>query len=189
MRSRTRGLAAVLATAAAISMSGVASAAPPEHGDFHDEFSDLVSDFCDSPGLEVQIDGVVDGTFLVNQHGSGGLVYFLDHVHVSVVLTNVATGNVVTTEERTVSKDLHVVDNGDGTLTITDLATGNFVIYGEDGKAIARNPGQVRFQFIVDHGGTPTDPNDDVLVEDFGLVKGSTGRNDDFCTAVVAALT
>jgi hypothetical protein len=88
-----------------------------------------------------------------------------------------------------VSKDLKVVDNGDRTLTITVLATGNFTVYGEDGKAIARNPGQTRFQFIVDHAGTPTDPSDDVLLEDLGTIKGSTGRSDDFCTAVVAALT
>ena len=95
----------------------------------------------------------------------------------------------VSTEERSVSKDLKVVDNGDRTLTITVLATGNFTVYGEDGKAIARNPGQTRFQFIVDHAGTPTDPSDDVLLEDLGTIKGSTGRSDDFCTAVVAALT
>ena len=72
------------------------------------------------------------------------------------------------------SKDLKVIDNGDGTLTITVLATGNFAVYGADGKAIARNPGQVRFQFIVDHGGTPADPSDDVELEDLGVIKGST---------------
>jgi hypothetical protein len=63
------------------------------------------------------------------------------------------------------------------------------VVYGEDGKAIARNPGQVRFQFLVDHAGTPADPSDDVFLADLGLVKGSTGRSDDFCAAAVPALT
>ena len=58
-------------------------------------------------------------------------------------------------------KDQRVTDNGDGTLTILVLATGNSTLYGPDGKAIARNPGQIRFEFLVDHGGTPTDPSDD----------------------------
>jgi len=37
-----------------------------------------------------------------------------------------------------------VTDNGDGTLTLLILNTGNSVLGGEDGKVIARNPGQVR---------------------------------------------
>jgi hypothetical protein len=113
----------------------------------------------------------------------------MDHLHVSRVLTNVGTGHSISDDERTVVKDLQVVDNGDGTLTITVLATGNFVAYDADGTAIARNPGQSRFQFIVDHSGTPADPSDDVELEDLGLIKGSTGRSDDFCAAAVAALT
>ena len=68
------------------------------------------------------------------------------------------------------------------------LATGNAVLYGENHKAIARNPGQTRFEILVDHGGTPTDPADDEFLADLGEVKGSTGRSDDFCDAAVPAL-
>ena len=113
----------------------------------------------------------------------------MEHVHVSTVRTNVDNNVSISDEERTVSKDFKVVDNGDGTLTITVLATGNFTVYDGDGKAIARNPGQVRFQFIVDHGGTPADPSDDVELENLGIIKGSTGRSDDFCGPAVAAST
>ena len=69
------------------------------------------------------------------------------------------------------------------------LATGNAVLYGEDGKAIARNPGQIRFELLFGDNGTPDDPFDDVLLADLGLVKGSTGRSDDFCAAAVPALS
>ena len=75
---------------------------------------------------------------------------------------------------RVINHDLRVTDNGDGTLTILFQATGNDVIYGADGKAIGRNPGQIRLEFLVDHGGTPTDPSDDVFLAE-GIVKGSTG--------------
>ena len=67
------------------------------------------------------------------------------------------------------------------------LATGNFTVFGENGKAIARNPGQVRFQVVIDHNGTADDPDDDVELG-FEQIKESTGRSDDFCTAVVAAI-
>ena len=87
------------------------------------------------------------------------------------------------------TKDLSVVDNGDGTLTIEVLATGAFTLYGPNGKAIARDPGQVRFAFLVDHGGTPTDPSDDTEVAFLGVTKESTGRSDDVCAAAVATLT
>jgi hypothetical protein len=56
------------------------------------------------------------------------------------------------------------------------------------GKAIARNPGQERFEIRVDHGGTPTDPSDDAFLEFLGVVKESTGRTDDFCEAAVPLL-
>jgi hypothetical protein len=41
---------------------------------------------------------------------------------------------------------------------------------------------------LLDHGGTPNDPNDDVLLSE-EVVKGSTGRSDDFCETVVPALS
>ena len=45
--------------------------------------------------------------------------------------------------------------------------------------------GQSRVEILVDHGGTPTDPDDDVLLDE-RLVRPFTGRNDtegrDFCT-------
>jgi hypothetical protein len=108
---------------------------------------------------------------------------------VTVVYTNRANGKTVTLTVVRVTKDLRVTDNGDGTLTILVLATGNDVYYGPDGKAIGRNPGQIRFEILIDHAGTPTDPSDDEFLADLGLVKGSTGRNDDFCEAAVPALS
>ena len=100
-----------------------------------------------------------------------------------------ARSKSVTVITNAIEKDKRVTDNGDGTLTILVLGTGNAVIYGEDGKAIARNPGQIRYEILIDDGGTPTDPSDDEFLADLGLVKDSTGGNDDFCEAVVPALS
>ena len=117
-----------------------------------------------------------------------GLIYFLEHVHTSRALTNLANRKTISDDTRGISKDVDVTDNGDGTLTVTVLATGNFTVYGADGNAIARDPGQVRFELLIDHSGTPTDPSDDVEIVG-GLANGSTGRSDDFCEAAVEALS
>ena len=186
-RSIAIGLVAVF-TGAAISMTSPAAAAPFEQGAFHDEYTFVDPNFCGA-GMAVQFDGVVDGRFRGVRQGRDGLVHFMDNVRSSNVLTNLANGKTLSDSSNTMSRDLKVVDNADGSLTITVLATGNFTLFGTDGKAIARDPGQIRFRFRVDHAGTPGDPSDDIELEDLGVIKGSTGRSDDVCAAAVAALS
>ena len=92
--------------------------------------------------------------YSLNPHGPDGLGYGHANVRFTNVLTNVANDNTATSVGKVVDKDLRVTDNGDGTLTILVLTTGPAAAYGPDGKAIARNPGQARFELLVDHGGT-----------------------------------
>ena len=139
------------------------------------------------PGFQLQSEFVVDGTFAVRSHGPNGLLFYTEHASSSQTFTNPANGLSVVDKTHVVDKDLHVTDNGDGTLTIVILITGPSSLYGPDGKAIARNPGQVRFELVVDHGGTPTDPSDDVELS-FTQIKGSTGRSDDYCTAIINSI-
>jgi hypothetical protein len=143
----------------------------------------VVEDFCGD--LTVRIDEVVDETLLVNPHGPDGLVYFDAKIHATISFTNVDNDKSFTTVFNTLDKELKVTDNGDGTLTILVMATGGERWYGPDGKLLFRNPGQIRFELLVDHGGTPTDPGDDEVIAESDLIKGSTGRNDtegrDFC--------
>ena len=187
--ARTLGLAAGLAMSVSMTLAGGVSAKPLEHMTFHNEGTFIEEDFCDVPGLTVQQDNVADIRALLNSHGPDGLVYFHANIHVTTVYTNLANGNTVTEVGQAVDKDLRVTDNGDGTLTILVLSTGNIAVFGPDGKALARNPGQVRFAFDVDHAGTPTDPFDDVEIDgSFQVVKESTGRTDDFCAAVLPVL-
>jgi len=191
--ARTFALAAGLAAAVSMTLVGGATAQPIEHTEIHDEFTEIDKDFCES-GLKVRVDVVADGQFLFNPHGPDGLAYASSTFSVTNVYTNLANGNTVTEVGNVADKDLRVTDNGDGTLTILVLSTGNVAVYGPDGKApdskaLARNPGQIRFEFDVDHAGTPTDPFDDVEIDSsFQVVKESTGRTDDFCAAVLPVL-
>ena len=187
--SRKLRLSALLAlgvTAAAMLAAG-AAAQPPFKERFHDEGTFVDEDFCGA-GLTVDGTFVVDGSFLVVVHGPDGLAYFLEHISQTTTFTNRANGKTVTIEGSAINKDLRVTDNGDDTLTILNLRTGNDVYYGPDGTVIGRNPGQIRVEILVDHTGTPTDPSDDVFLAE-ELVKGSTGRSDDFCEAAVPALS
>jgi hypothetical protein len=112
--------------------------------------------------------------------GPDGLEYF--NVHVEDRGTHTANGVTTTYVVRTVEKDLKLsFDEETGLLDIVALATGNATLYGPDGKAIARNPGQVRFHIVYDV------VNDEELL--FEIVKGSTGRSDDFCAAEMPLFT
>jgi hypothetical protein len=168
-------------------LTAAAGAGPPFRETIHDEFEFVDDDFCGA-GLTVEVSVVLDIRVQAIAHGRDGLVYFLQHGTETDVLTNLANGKSPRSFALVIDKDLRVTDNGDGTLTVLVLATGNAMLYGENGKATARNPGQIRVELLIDHGGTPNDPSDDqVLSEE--LVKGSTGRSDDLCEAAVPALT
>ncbi|GAA1751098.1 hypothetical protein [Agromyces humatus] len=191
---RHSGVRRLLATGIAVGLAlsvlaiaPAASAKPLDRGSFTEEFSFTAEDFCDVEGLDILIEASVEIRFLVNARKPGTPPYFVANERVEQSYTNDA-GVTVTETITTLNKDQKITDNGDGTLTILVLATGGATVYGPDGKAIARNPGQVRFEFLVDHNGTPADPDDDVFLEDLGVVKGSTGRTDDFCAAVLPVL-
>ena len=180
------GVTLVLVTAAATAFAAVASARQIDSGPIDELVTEELDNFCDVEGLTVQAVTHVTGRFHVVTHGPDQLVYFGANLNVTQVLTN--GDNTVTSRSNFIDKDLRVTDNGDGTLTILILSTGNAVLYGPDGKAIARNPGQTRVELVVDHGGTPTDPEDDEVIS-FEIVKESTGRTDDFCAAAAPVLT
>ena len=187
-RARVLILAVLLGFAVPTLVSvGSASARPVERGEFHEVINEVFDDFCDVPGFTVESEIVFDGTFAVKSRGRDGLLFYAEHTSSSQTFTNPANGLSAVDRTHVVDKDLHVTDNGDGTLTIVILITGPSSLYGPDGKAIARNPGQVRFELVVDHGGTPTDPSDDVELS-FTQIKGSTGRSDDYCPAIVDAI-
>ena len=183
------GVILALGATAAVTLGAAASAGQVFRGTVHDEGTFVLEDFCDQPGMTVDVAFALDLRVHVVPHRRDRLDYFLQHGIRTEVLTNPANGKSLTSVAKVIEKDMRVTDNGDGTLTILILATGTAVLYGENGKAIARDPGQIRFKILVDHGGTPTDPDDDEFLADLGQVKGSTGRSDDFCEAALPALS
>ena len=161
---------------------GHASARVIEQEHFHDEGTFAIEDFCGVAGLTVSDEFVFEGMFRTVQHGPDGFEYFAERLKETEVLTNLANDKTVTlVNVLGAGKDLKLTDNGDGTLTAITFGTGNTVLYGADGKALARNPGQSRFELLID-----LSDGEEISIE---LILGSTGRNDDICAAAVAALS
>lgn len=175
----------VLTAAALVSSIAPASAEKIEGGAFHDEGSFTDEAFCGVDGLVVDGQFTADGRFLARRQGQSPFPYFMDNTRLVVESTNRATGQHATAvQPRTTTKDLKITDNGDGTITIILLSTGGAQLYGDDGRLIAKNDGQVRFEIVIDYNGTPSDPSDDIELSS-ELIFGSTGTNDDFCAAIL----
>ncbi|WP_400994390.1 hypothetical protein [Agromyces sp. GXQ0307] len=184
-----RGLIAATAAAAfaaSLLAAPPATARPLENVRFVEEDSFTDENFCDA-GITVEIEFLNEVHVLFNSRKPGSAPYWMANVEFHGTYSG--PGGTVTETGKTVDKDLAITDNGDGTMTILVLATGSANAYDESGKAIARNPGQVRYEVLIDYGDDISDPSDDEFVEFLGEVKGSTGRSDDFCEAVLPAVS
>ncbi|MFC9919879.1 hypothetical protein [Agromyces binzhouensis] len=178
--------AAAAALAASVLAAPSAMARPLENIRVVEEDSFTDDDFCGA-GITVEVEFVNELHILFNSRKPGTAPYFLANSELTGTYTG--PGGTVTELSKTVDKDLAITDNGDGTMTILVLATGSANVFDESGKAIARNPGQVRYELLIDYGDDIADPSDDEFLAFLGVVKGSTGRTDDFCEAVLPAVS
>jgi hypothetical protein len=180
MRGRSALLTIGLAVAGLVAGTP-ASAAPLDKGHFHDVFTESFD--CD--GTAVDHVSEVDVNFLFNQRGSSAFPYYRESVRGTDTFTNLDTGGTYTNNFTANSKDQTIVDNGDGTITITVFAAGGSRWLDQYGKLVLKDPGEFRFAFDVDYNGTPGNPDDDQEVADsFRVVRDSTGVNivdRDFC--------
>jgi len=185
-----RSVIAFLITGLAVASlvaSTPANAQPIDKGHFHDVST---SDPYDCDGTLAQDSVDVSGNFVFNQRGSSPFPYYRESVHGTVVTTNLDTGGTYTNVFTANTRDHTIVDNGDGTITITSFASGSSRFYDTDGNFVLKDPGQVRFAVDIDYNGTPGDPRDDVFVDgSFRIVRASTGNSDlsgrDFCADLV----
>jgi hypothetical protein len=146
------------------------------------------TNFCDVEGLTVRGTGALQIRWRAVPHGPDGNVYYVANGTRTLRYTNVATGAYVDEVTRTTERDQSIVVEEE-TLLIEVLATGMAKVRDESGELLGMDPGQIRFLLRVPHGGTPTDPSDDGEAKFVGVTRESTGRSDDFCEAVVPALT
>ena len=125
-----------------------------------------------------------------------GFPLFKDTGQGTVTWTNPANGKSVSQFFAGVSdKDLTVVDNGDGTITLRTAVTGvPEKLTLSNGRAVTMDVGRVVFVSVINYNGTPTDISDDVTLST--SIESISGPHPDlqsdgalFCQVVVAALT
>ena len=80
--------------------------------------------------------------------------------------TNLATGVSLTAVSHFRDMDQHVVDNGDGTLTVRFRSAVNEAYPSPAGALVAKVVRNQTIEIVLDHGGTPEDPSDDVVVSE-----------------------
>jgi len=148
----------------------------------HEVGSEVLENFCGDLTLRRDID--LRATLLWNAHGPDGLTYTMDNLHGTIKVTNLDNGKTITEVFNRPAKDLEVLDNGDGTLTLRGFLTGVWQTYGPDGELLFVDAGRSMAEMVFDNGGTPTDPSDDQFLS-WRVLSGRTGRNDsvgtDYC--------
>ena len=128
------------------------------------------------------IHGETDGYFSIQTLGDSDFPHFADRFRSHFVYTNPETGGTFTVDTIGSFRDLHLVDNGDGTLTITNQFAGHQNVYDSDGNLVLTDRGLVREVVLIAHKGT-IDPDDDDFIEQLSIEffgpHGTEGR--DFC--------
>jgi hypothetical protein len=147
--------------------------------DVHDAY--VVDDYCGD--LEVGIEVYDRGHYSVRSTGPDGLPRFSSNHHGSATHTNVATGKAFTITFDYSDSDVRVTNNDDGTFTILFQVPGHERFYGPDGQHLFMTAGTIRIEAIVDHGGTPSDPSDDLVISEELVADhlGQQGSGSDWC--------
>lgn len=193
---RSRRLLAALAIALVSMLAMPAADAKlvfKEHFSFtdsHIEQEEHGDDFCPNVEFLTLYEIEARGMDVVKLKGQSPFPYFASNFKFHEVYTNLENGKTFTLLTVGRDADQQIVDNGDGTITITFQGVGRTHVIGPDGDRLFSDTGQFRFVAVVDYNGTPGDPEDDVELS-FEVVKevghaGTEGR--DFCEDLVTFL-
>ena len=136
--------------------------------------------------------------FIVNEQqrlAKSGFPLFKTTGPGTITWTNPETSKSVTFFFAGASKDLTVVDNGDGTITLRTAVTGlPEKIRLSDGTVANMDVGRIVFVSVLDYNDTPTNVEDDVFVS--GFIESISGPHPNlesdfelFCEVVVPGLT
>ena len=188
--TRLGTLSVLLACGLLLAMVQPAAAKLIERSHEHivETFDDVV---CDIP-VTVTVD-IIDNIKV--RLAKNGFPLFKSTGRGRVTITNPATGKSVVQTFSGATKDLSVVDNGDGTITVRTAVTGvPEEVTLSDGTVAIKDVGRIVFATVIDYNGTPTDVEDDVFLSQ--TIESISGPHPDaesgftlFCEVVVPALT
>ncbi len=173
-----------------VSTSASAESLEQDHYSFTESFvlpAEACGDVVDFPILDTT---TYTGFFHTVRRGDG-LVYEADHVRLFSTDTNLLNGKTLTFRQVNRGATQSIVDNGDGTSTLTFKNVGVLHVYGPDGSLLFKRAGQNRGEVLLDNGGTPGDQGDDQFLEFLGFTKTphlDEWGQQDFCAVVAEYL-
>jgi hypothetical protein len=196
LRTRARStrlgtLSVLLACGLLLAIVHPAAAAKPlerSHEHIVDTFDDVV---CDIP-VTITVDIINN---IQVRLAESGFPLFKSSGRGTVTITNPATGQSITNRFAGASRDLSVVDNGDGTITVRTAVTGvPEEVTLADGTVAIKDVGRIVLATVLDYNGTPTDTEDDVFISQ--TIESVSGPHPEaesgftlFCEVAVPALT
>jgi hypothetical protein len=189
--ARVGTLSVLLACGLLLAMVQPAASAKPierSHEHIVETFDDVV---CDIP-VTITVDIIEN---IQVRLGENGFPLFKSTGRGTLTITNPATGKSITQRHAGAVKDLTVVDNGDGTITVRTAVTGvPSEVRLSDGTVAFKDVGRIVFATVIDYNGTPTDVEDDVFISQ--TIESISGPHPEaesgftlFCEVVVPALT
>ena len=177
-----------LAAAGAVGVLALTSAVPAtaavlEKDHAVDAGSEVLVDFC---GSTIDFNHVFHyrTSSLVKTRGPDTPLYFADRFSGSDTYTNLETNKSFSVANHGSFRDQTITVNADGTLTIVQQFSGNQIVRDDANKILFKDTGVIRFEVVVDYNGTLDNADDDIFVEDRGVIF-QHGNNDtagrDFC--------
>jgi hypothetical protein len=182
-----RALCCIAASLAAVPLVGVApaSAKPAEHYTDHYDVEFFDDDFCGS-GLPVDGHAYGSVTGSMTPTPSGAPLFFDNYVGTTDLSAN---GRSVSLSYAGPIRDQSLVDNGDGTITLTSMANGKITtIRDEAGNLLWQQRGRYVYRIVIDLNGTPDDVEDDEFLSEELLAASGLMSDGDFCDAVLGYL-
>ena len=195
MKTLRYSFAVVAALALSLTAVSPASGRVIEHQHFtftdsHIEQEEHGDEFCPNVEFLVLYEIEARGMALVKTKGSSPFPYFAEVIKTDETYTNLENGKTLRFLSVARNGDQSIVDNGDGTITLTFKRVARVQVFGPDGTKLFVDSGQFRAELVIDYNGTPANPDDDEEVS-FEVTKdvGHRGTADrDFCEDLVTFL-
>jgi hypothetical protein len=188
-RARRRWRAPAAAVACAVGLTCGSTSVSAEPAVEHDRFEYFDQFQFESCGVVIDYEQGGRIWEMIGAIGPDGLAVVHFRLNGYQAYTNTDTGRSMTLTATLAWRDIRVIDNGDGTVTITSQNSLNNRVRDDEGRLISRFTGMFMTQAIIDLNGTPQDLDDDIFVADLGVVRqaGIDELEGEFCDDFLSA--
>jgi hypothetical protein len=92
----------------------------------------------------------MSGWWKLNAARSEDTPYYMEVVKGKSSFTSLVTGRTVTYETNRMTRDMEIIDNGDGTITLIVAWSGRRIIRGPGNEVLSRTAGTTRWETVYD---------------------------------------